>query len=125
MSAAGGLDDFVRTNTANLSQSITNFAEFTEKLNRVTLELQDTVATNRIEFTSAIKNIERATDRADRILAEVEQGKGLAGGLLKNQEMANYTSLMLSNFMVFGSNVNQKGLWGVIRKPKLPKKEDE
>ena len=125
MSAAGGLDVFVQTNTPTLSQSITNFAEFTEKLNRVTLELQDTVATNRIEFTSAIKNIERATMRADRLLEEVEQGKGVAGGLLKNQEMANYTSLMLSNFMVFGSNVNHKGLWGVIRKPKSPKKEDE
>jgi ABC-type transporter Mla subunit MlaD len=35
MSAAGGLDDFVRTNTATLSQSITNFTSFTEKLNQV------------------------------------------------------------------------------------------
>jgi phospholipid/cholesterol/gamma-HCH transport system substrate-binding protein len=118
LSAAGGLDDFVRTNTATLSQSITNFSDFTEKLNRVTLELQETVITNRIEFTSAIKNIERATQRADKILEEVEQGKGLAGTLLKNPDMAAYTSLMLSNFMAFGSNVNHKGLWGVIRKPK-------
>jgi phospholipid/cholesterol/gamma-HCH transport system substrate-binding protein len=125
MSAAAGLDNFVATNTASLSQSITNFSEFTEKLNRVTLELQETVVTNRIEFTSAIKNIESATMRADRLLAEVEQGKGLAGGLLKNQEMANYTSLMLSNFMAFGSNVNHKGLWGVIRKPKLPRKDED
>ena len=124
MSAAAGLDTFVQTNTPTLSQSITNFSEFTEKLNRVTLELQDTVATNRIEFTAAIKNIERATQRADRILEEVEQGKGLAGGLLKNPEMATYTTLMLSNFMAFGSNVNHKGLWGVIRKPKEPKEKD-
>lgn len=124
MSAAAGLDTFVQTNTPTLGQSITNFSAFTEKLNRVTLELQDTVATNRIEFTSAIKNIERATQRADRILEEVEQGKGLAGGLLKNPDMANYTTLMLSNFMAFGSNVNHKGLWGVIRKPKEPKEKN-
>jgi phospholipid/cholesterol/gamma-HCH transport system substrate-binding protein len=124
MSAAAGLDNFVRTNTTSLSQSITNFSDFTEKLNRVTLELQETVVTNRIEFTAAIKNIERATERADKILEEVEQGKGLAGSLLKNEEMAKYTSLMLSNFMAFGSNVNHKGLWGVIRKPK-PGKKDE
>ena len=123
LSAAGGLDDFVRTNTATLSESITNFTQFTAKLNDVTLELQETVATNRVEFTAAIKNIERATDRADRILAGVEEGKGLAGSLFKNDEMATYTSLMLSNFMTFGSNVNKKGLWGVIRKPKLPEKE--
>lgn len=124
MSAAAGLDNFVRSNTPSLNQSITNFSEFVEKLNRVTLELQDTVVTNRIEFTSAIKNIEHATERADKILAEVEQGRGLAGSLLKNEEMAKYTSLMLSNFMAFGSNVNHKGLWGVIRKPKSEKKDD-
>ena len=124
MSAAGGLDQFVQTNVAMMSQSITNFTLFTEKLNLVTIELQETVATNRIEFTAAIKNIERATDRADKILADVEAGKGLAGGLLKNEEMATYTSLMLSNFMAFGSNVNHKGLWGVLRKPKSPKDKD-
>ena len=124
MSAAGSLDEFMRTNTPVLSQSVTNFAEFTEKLNLVTLELQQTVATNRAELTAAIKNIERATDRADKILQDVEQGRGLAGAIFKNDEMARYTSLMLSNFMAFGSNVNHKGLWGVIRRPKLPKQED-
>ncbi len=124
MSAAGGLDDFVRTNTPSLNQSITNFAQFVDKLNRVTLELQDTVATNRIEFTKAIKNIEQATSRADNILANVEQGKGLAGTLIKNEEMALHTSLLISNFMAFGSNINHKGLWGVIRKPKEPKEKD-
>ena len=124
MSAAGGLDDFVRTNTASLSQSITNFSTFTEKLNTVTLELQETVATNRVEFTATIKNIERATDRADKLLAEVEQGKGLAGTLLKNDELAQHSALMVSNFMAFGSNLNHKGLWGVFRKPKVPKERD-
>jgi phospholipid/cholesterol/gamma-HCH transport system substrate-binding protein len=124
MSAAGGLDDFVRTNTASLSQSITNFSTFTEKLNQVTLELQETVATNRVEFTATIKNIERATDRADKLLAEVEQGRGLAGTLLKNDELAQHSALMVSNFMAFGSNLNHKGLWGVFRKPKLPKEKD-
>jgi phospholipid/cholesterol/gamma-HCH transport system substrate-binding protein len=124
MSAAGGLDDFVRTNTPSLSQSITNFGLFTEKLNTVTLELQETVATNRVEFTATIKNIERATDRADKLLADVEQGKGLAGALLKNDQLAGHVSLMVSNFAVFGSNLNTKGLWGVFRKPKLPKEKD-
>ena len=121
MAAAGGLDDFVRTNTPSLSQSITNFSVFTEKLNTVTLELQETLATNRIEITSAIKNIERATDRADKLLAHVEQGNGLAGALLKNNELSAQAYLMVSNFAAFGSNLNNKGLWGVFRKPK---KED-
>ena len=124
LTAVGSLDSFVQTNTASLSQSVTNFGLFTEKLNLVTLELQETVATNRVEFTAAIKNIERATDRADKLLADVEQGRGLAGTLLKNDQLAIHSSLMVSNFMAFGSNLNHKGLWGVFRKPKLPKKDD-
>jgi phospholipid/cholesterol/gamma-HCH transport system substrate-binding protein len=118
MAAAGGLDDFVRTNTPSLSQSITNFSAFTENLNTVTLELQQTVATNRVEFTSAIKNIERATDRVDKLLADVERGNGLAGALLQNNELSYQAALMVSNFMAFSSNLNNKGIWGVFRKPK-------
>jgi phospholipid/cholesterol/gamma-HCH transport system substrate-binding protein len=119
--AVQDVDAFVRGNSPNLGQSLTNFTSFTEKLNRVTLELEQTLATNRVEITAAVKNIGRATDRADKLLQDVEDGKGLAGNLLKNDEMARHTGLILSNFMVLSSNINHRGLWGVIRKPKLPK----
>jgi phospholipid/cholesterol/gamma-HCH transport system substrate-binding protein len=118
MSAVGGLDTFISTNTPTLSQTITNFTTFTEKLNTVTLELQETLATNRVEITSAIKNIERATDRADKLLAYVEQGNGLAGALIRDNQLSMQAYLMVSNFAAFGSNLNNKGLWGVFRKPK-------
>jgi phospholipid/cholesterol/gamma-HCH transport system substrate-binding protein len=119
--AVQDVDLFVRGNSPNLGRSLTNFTSFTEKLNRVTLELEQTLATNRVQITEAVKNIGRATDRADKLLADVEAGKGLAGNLLKNDEMARHTGLILSNFMVLSSNINHRGLWGVIRKPKLPK----
>jgi hypothetical protein len=45
----------------------------------------------------------------------------VAGSLLRNEHLAEYTSLTLSNFMILSSNVNHKGLWGVLRKPKEPK----
>jgi phospholipid/cholesterol/gamma-HCH transport system substrate-binding protein len=117
------INSIIETNGPSLSGSLTNFRAFVEKLNKAATDLQETLATNKVEFTSAVKNIGRATDRADRILQEVEQGKGLAGNLLRNEEMAQNTALILSNFMVFSSNLNQKGLWGVIRKPKPPKEE--
>lgn len=121
--AIENLNAFVVTNTASLTRGVTNFSAFTEKLNLVTLELRETLASNRVELTSAMKNIERATHRADNILKEVEEGKGLAGTLLRNESMAEYTGIVLSNFMVFSSNLNHKGLWGVIKKPKIKKDE--
>jgi phospholipid/cholesterol/gamma-HCH transport system substrate-binding protein len=121
LDTVGDVNQFLRTNTASLSRSVTNFSAFTEKLNNITLELHETVVTNRTELTAAMKNIGRATDRADRILKEVEEGKGLAGALLRNEEMTEYSSVLLSNLAVFSSNLNEKGLWGVLRKPKQKK----
>lgn len=118
LAAVGNLDTFVTNNTASLSSSIDSFGEFTEKLNLVTLELQGTLATNRAAITEVVKNLETATDKINDILAGVEEGKGLAGNLLHNDEMAKNTALMLSNFMVLSSNLNTEGLWRVIRGPK-------
>jgi phospholipid/cholesterol/gamma-HCH transport system substrate-binding protein len=123
LTAMDTINHFLNTNTVSLSQSVTNIQTFTEKLNAVTLELHETVATNRTQLTSAMKNIDHATERADRILREVEEGKGLAGTLLHSEQFAEYTSTTLSNLMIFSSNLNQKGLWGVIRKPKPAKDE--
>ncbi len=122
LDAMGNVNHFLQSNTPSLSRSVTNFAAFTEKLNTVTVELQETVATNRAELTAAMKNIGRASGRADRILEQVEEGKGLAGTLLRNEQVAEYTSATLSNLMIFTGNLNEKGVWGVLRKPKPGKK---
>jgi len=74
-------------------------------------------------LTAAMKNVGRASERADRILQQVDEGKGLIGTLLRNEQMAEYTALTLSNLAVFSSNLNEKGLWGVLRKPKESKKK--
>lgn len=123
LAAVANLDSFVKTNTPALSGSVSNFSLFTEKLNRVTLELQETLATNRTEFTEVVRNLQHSTEKVNQILSDVDQGKGLAGSLIHNQELANNTALMMSNLMVLSSNVNHKGLWGVIRKPKIKDKD--
>lgn len=117
------LDAFVKTNTPSLSTTITNFGLFTDKLNKVTFELQDTLAVNRKQITSAIQNVDAATEKLNSLLADIGAGKGLAGALLQNQELANHLSVVASNFAIFSSNMNHKGLWSVVRKPKSEKKE--
>jgi phospholipid/cholesterol/gamma-HCH transport system substrate-binding protein len=121
--AVENVDSFVRTNTPALSVTITNFGLFTDKLNKVTFALQETLATNRDQLFSAIQNVDKATEKLDALLENVQQGKGLAGALLNNQEMANHVSIIASNFAVLSSNVNHKGLWGVFRKPKESKEK--
>lgn len=122
MVAVKSIDDFVKTNTPYLNTSVTNFGLFTENLNNVTLQLQETLATNRMQITHSIQNIERATGQLTNMLANIAAGEGLAGKLLTDNQMATYVTLLSSNLSVFSSNLNNKGLWGVFRKPK--KKED-
>jgi phospholipid/cholesterol/gamma-HCH transport system substrate-binding protein len=123
LAGINNINSIIESNGPSLGGSITNFGVFVDKLNRAAVDLQETLATNKVELTAAVKNIGRATDRADRIMQGVEEGKGLAGNLLKNEEMAEHTALILSNFMAFSSNLNQKGIWGVWRKPKPVKDE--
>ncbi|HYE29864.1 MAG TPA: MlaD family protein [Methylomirabilota bacterium] len=115
------LDQFITTNTAPLNASMSNLNLFTKEVNLLTGELRETLATNRAQLTVTMRNIESATRRIDQVLQNVQGGQGLAGKLLTNEEMASNISILSSNLAVLSSNVNNKGLWGVIRKPKSAK----
>jgi phospholipid/cholesterol/gamma-HCH transport system substrate-binding protein len=116
--AVGDVRMFVQTNTAPLSAAISNLNLFSVNLKEGAAELRDLVATNRPGIARSIENVERATVRADKLLAQAEAGEGLAGKLLSDQQLGVHVSLMASNLGVFSSNLNSRGLWGVIRKPK-------
>jgi phospholipid/cholesterol/gamma-HCH transport system substrate-binding protein len=118
IAAVDNVNSFVETNTLPLSHTVSNLHLFSANLNGVTIELRELVATNRVELSSAMKNIDRATARADQILEKVEAGEGLVGRLISDDELAGHASQLVSNFMVFGQNLNARGIWGVFRKPK-------
>jgi phospholipid/cholesterol/gamma-HCH transport system substrate-binding protein len=121
LGAVSNIDHFIEGNSAGLSLAVTNFGTFSVQLNRVARELEETVVSNRTELTTAIKNVENATKKADELLSEVQGGHGLVGNLIKNEELSHDVSTTLSNLSVFSSRLNEKGLWGVIRKPKQKK----
>ena len=72
-------------------------------------------------MTASIKNLEHTTEKVDGLVGDISEGRGLAGTLLKNEQLALDMSLVVSNLQVLSSNINSKGLWGVMRKPKVPK----
>ncbi|MDB6041226.1 MAG: phospholipid/cholesterol/gamma-HCH transport system substrate-binding protein [Verrucomicrobiales bacterium] len=121
LGVVSNVDNVIKGNSAGLSLAVTNFGTFSAQLNKVARELEETVVSNRTELTAAIKNIENATMKADQLLAEVQSGHGVAGTLIKNEKLSQDVANTLSNLSVFSSNLNQQGLWGVIRKPKHKK----
>jgi phospholipid/cholesterol/gamma-HCH transport system substrate-binding protein len=116
------IDNFVKENTPPITGAVSNFGVVSLELNKTTTELRETVVTNRVQFTAAVNNFETASERVNHLLSDVEAGKGLAGNLLRNDELSLNVSLMVSNLAVLSSNLNNNGVWATLRKPKTPKK---
>jgi phospholipid/cholesterol/gamma-HCH transport system substrate-binding protein len=116
------VENLIDTNAPGINASVTNARAVTLKLNDFVNELHGTLATNRASLTASVKNIENATAKLDSAMADIDAGKGLAGALIKNEQLATDMSLIMSNLQVLSSNINNKGLWGVVRKPKVAKK---
>ena len=114
------LNALVTSNAPALSVSGSNLVFFSEQLTNFGGDLTQLVATNSPTLHAAVKNIESSTIMLKDLLADVQAGKGLAGNLLQNPELATNVSLIVSNLSITSSNLNRLGLWGILwqHKPK-------
>jgi phospholipid/cholesterol/gamma-HCH transport system substrate-binding protein len=110
----------VATNEPAISQSGSNLLAFTEQLQGVADQLKGMVATNTPPITTAIKNIESSTEVLKSLMDDVQAGKGLAGNLVKNEQLATNVAQIAYNLSITTSNLNRLGLWGILWKKKAP-----
>jgi phospholipid/cholesterol/gamma-HCH transport system substrate-binding protein len=122
ISAVDGLNSLVTSNAPALSTSGSNLVLFSQQLTDFGGDLRQVLATNTPGFNAAVKNIESSTVMLKDLLADVQAGKGLAGNLLQNPELATNLSLIASNLSITSSNLNRLGLWGILWQHKPPKK---
>jgi hypothetical protein len=95
--------------------------EFSEELDAVTAELQLAVATNRVEITSAIKNLGTASVHAEKLLGDLQAGKGLAGSILKDDQLRREFAETMSNLRYLSSNLSSHNLfWNFFSRHKTP-----
>src|SRR5207302_1076253 len=62
-----------------------------------------------------VKSVESSSEMMKSLLSDLQAGKGLAGRLLKNEELSSGVSQLVSNLTVLSSNLNRHGL---LWKPK-------
>lgn len=117
----GSVDHFISSNTPTLAAAITNLGTFSTELNGVATDFRMMIATNRAYVTSAMKNADEAAQHLNKVLENVEKGNGLAGTLLKNDAVAADVSQVVSNLAVLSSNLNSRGIWSTLWRPKDPK----
>ncbi|MEW6159474.1 MAG: MlaD family protein [Verrucomicrobiota bacterium] len=112
------VDLLIQTNKQPFTVTMSNLHSFSIGLNEVVVDLHATIETNRAQLTGAINNIESATRHADKLIGELQQGKGLAGTILKDEALQQEFQATIHNLNVLSSNLTKHGL---LWKPKVKK----
>src|SRR5436190_3844978 len=121
VSVVDNIDTFVGTNAGALAVVGTNLAQFSDQLIRFAGELNTVLATNSPAINQAVQNVEASTAILKSSMEQVEAGKGLAGVLLKNEQIAANLMEITQNLTVTSSNLNRLGLWGILWQRHPPK----
>lgn len=116
----GELHALIATNEPTLSLSTSNLLVFSQRMNDFAAGLQGVVSTNSPEVHVAVKNLESSSESLKSLLSDVQAGKGMAGDLFKNEQLATNLSQIMNNLSVTTSNLNRLGLWGVLWRHKTP-----
>ncbi|HHY87142.1 MAG TPA: MCE family protein [Verrucomicrobia bacterium] len=117
------IESLFATNGPAVSQSASNLVVASEELNRFASAVNLVLATNAENLAVSMKNIETSTEMLKTLLADVQAGKGLAGTLLHNEEMAANVAQIAENLSITTSNLNRLGLWRGVLFPKKPRDE--
>ena len=118
--AVDNLNALVATNSPAISVAVSNVLFFSDQINLAAGAVRGLVATNSPAIDAAVKNIESSTATLKDLLDGVQQGKGLAGQILVNDQIATNVSRVVDNLSITTSNLNRLGLWGILWKHKLP-----
>jgi phospholipid/cholesterol/gamma-HCH transport system substrate-binding protein len=125
--AASRVEDLLISNTAPFNSTISNFQALSVRLNNTAAALDQLILTNRDDVSKVVGNLTVASGQFKQIALDLQAGKGPAGALLKDEKMAaemasfiSNASTMTAEFGEFGRNLNQKGIWAMLWKPKHP-----
>jgi phospholipid/cholesterol/gamma-HCH transport system substrate-binding protein len=123
--AAGRMENLLIANAAPFNSAVSNFQALSVRLTNTAAELDELIVTNRGDVRKVVGNLTVASDQFKQIALDLQAGKGSAGILLKNEKMAANLASFVSNansmtaqFSEFGSNLNQRGIWAMLWKPK-------
>ncbi len=114
------IETLLATNAPAISQSSSNISVFSGQMNQFADSLSGIVASNRDSISAAVSNIESSTIVLKSMIDDVNAGKGPAGMLLRNEQVASSLAAIVDNLSITTSNLNRTGLWGVLWAKKQP-----
>ena len=108
------VNQLILTNTPPINAAIENVVSFSGQLKDAGTDLRSLISTNRVVIDESLANIKETTESLRNLVAAAEQGKGLAGKLLSDEELARNFSTLSSNLVDVSAKLNRGGLWGIL-----------
>jgi phospholipid/cholesterol/gamma-HCH transport system substrate-binding protein len=114
------INSLVETNSLAVAAAVSNVVQFSRQINEFAGSFKDVLATNGAELAASMKNIESSTVVLKNVLEDVQSGKGLAGSVLRNEQLATNIDLIAANLSITTSNLNRLGLWHFLWHREIP-----
>jgi phospholipid/cholesterol/gamma-HCH transport system substrate-binding protein len=121
--AIGTVNDInalVATNSTQVNLAVSNAVFFSQDLIRLAGSADTLLATNGVEISLAVNNIKASTETLKQLMADLQSGRGLAGTILQNEQLATNMQTIAQNLSITTSNLNRSGLWGILWAHKPP-----
>ena len=111
MGTMSDINAVIATNGSQVSLAVSNVLFFSQQLTRMADTADSLLATNTPDITAAVKNIKSSTDTLNQLMDDLRSGRGLAGTVLQNQQLATNVQAIANNLSIATSNLNRLGLW--------------
>lgn len=115
------IDRLVEANSPGVTASVSNLLDFSGGLKTM-------LSASQTDIEATVKNLKQASVTANQLLDDVKATNGAAGLLLRDEQLKLQIGLLVTNLNsvtvnlgAFGSNLNQRGIWSMLWKPKAPK----
>ncbi|MGD1087618.1 MAG: MlaD family protein [Verrucomicrobiota bacterium] len=111
LGAVSDINAVIATNGSQINFAVSNVIVFSQQLNHLGDSANSVLTTNGTEISAAVKNIESSTQALKKVMDDLQSGKGLAGALLQNEQLATNMQAIANNLAVASGNLNRLGLW--------------
>jgi ABC-type transporter Mla subunit MlaD len=117
------INNVVTTNSEAVAAAVSNVVVFSQQINEFAGGLKQVLATNSDELNASLKNFEASTETLKSLMEDVKSGKGLAGNVLENEQLATNVNTIAANLTITTSNLNRLGLWHFLWHKEVPPSE--
>jgi len=114
------INALVTTNSEAIAMAVSNVVGFSQQINQFGSGLKEVLATNSDELNASLKNFEASTETLKGLMEDVKSGKGLAGDVLRNDQLATNVNTIAANLTITTSNLNRLGLWHFLWHKEVP-----